>query len=289
MKIYFIFPVILLSLLVFYPKSLETVSYQVYFCPKDDCKSVFVEEIKKSSHTLCAIHEIDPSLKEIFSNSEIVFEKKYENFDASFVTWDHNSALMHNKFCVLDGDRVLTGSMNPTNNGFNYNDNNLVLIYSSEIAEVFTKEFYELKYGSENRAKTYPGIYFCPEDNCRDRLIQNIRNSNESIHFAAFAFTDYAIATELILAKQRNVSVIGVLEKRMGSKMYDYLLSNRINVRFDNNPKTMHHKFFVFDSKKIWTGSYNPTGNGNYRNDENVVEIRDRGLAERFVQEVATL
>jgi phosphatidylserine/phosphatidylglycerophosphate/cardiolipin synthase-like enzyme len=47
----------------------------------------------------------------------------------------------------------------------------------------------------------------------------------------------------------------------------------------------MHHKFMVVDGEIIVTGSYNWSTAAEDRNDENFVVIRDRSVAERFIQE----
>ena len=46
----------------------------------------------------------------------------------------------------------------------------------------------------------------------------------------------------------------------------------------------MHHKVFIVDDAVIF-GSYNPTDSGNKRNDENVLVIHNRGIAEQFIKE----
>jgi phosphatidylserine/phosphatidylglycerophosphate/cardiolipin synthase-like enzyme len=52
---------------------------------------------------------------------------------------------MHNKFTVIDGQKVLTGSFNYTAAGDQLNYENLVLISSKPIAEAYAKEFESIK------------------------------------------------------------------------------------------------------------------------------------------------
>jgi phosphatidylserine/phosphatidylglycerophosphate/cardiolipin synthase-like enzyme len=47
----------------------------------------------------------------------------------------------------------------------------------------------------------------------------------------------------------------------------------------------MHHKFMVIDGEIVVTGSYNWSAAAEERNDENLVVIRDRGVAEAFERE----
>ncbi|MBT4110758.1 DUF1669 domain-containing protein, partial [Candidatus Woesearchaeota archaeon] len=47
----------------------------------------------------------------------------------------------------------------------------------------------------------------------------------------------------------------------------------------------MHHKVFVIDEETVVTGSFNPTGGGDTRNDENVLIITDKDIAKEFEEE----
>jgi phosphatidylserine/phosphatidylglycerophosphate/cardiolipin synthase-like enzyme len=57
---------------------------------------------------------------------------------------DRRESYMHHKFVVIDKSDVCTGSMNFTINGAYYNDNNLICIRSSPLAENYTTEFEEM-------------------------------------------------------------------------------------------------------------------------------------------------
>ncbi|MBT4651615.1 hypothetical protein HOC13_03780 [Candidatus Woesearchaeota archaeon] len=45
------------------------------------------------------------------------------------------------------------------------------------------------------------------------------------------------------------------------------------------------NKCFIIDQETIITGSMNPTGGGDTRNDENILIIKDKDLAEKFMEE----
>ncbi len=62
-----------------------------------------------------------------------------------------------------------------------------------------------------------------------------------------------------------------------------------VNVVKDSNKNNMHHKVFIIDEEIVITGSYNPTGNGNKGNDENVLIIYDKDIASRFIKEFDSL
>ncbi len=57
---------------------------------------------------------------------------------------DRRESLMHNKFVVIDGLNVWAGSMNFTVNGAYRNDNNLIHIRSTKLAENRNSDFEEM-------------------------------------------------------------------------------------------------------------------------------------------------
>ena len=54
------------------------------------------------------------------------------------------SGLMHNKFCIIDENVVMGGSFNYSVNADEKNDENLLVIYSEELAAKFLNEFNEI-------------------------------------------------------------------------------------------------------------------------------------------------
>ncbi|MGM5483380.1 MAG: phospholipase D-like domain-containing protein [Nanobdellota archaeon] len=290
MKLKFLFIILFLILisLSFYDMNAdeeENIIIDNYFCPEQNCSDIF-KSILKNKKTKCAFFDIDKEFYRIINNSFLIMEK--DNMGDFYAIEDSNYAYMHNKFCIIGNDKVLTGSANPTHNGLKKNDNNLLLIKSKEIASIYIKEFDELKKGEKNslnKKDQYPKIYFCPENSCSSKLIRLIRDAKKSIYFATFSFTDKAIANEIILSHRKGLDVKGVFEKRMTSiySVYDLLKFQKIDVVEDKNPKTMHNKYFIIDEEIVFTGSYNPTNNGNENNDENIVIIKNRTIASEYI------
>lgn len=54
---------------------------------------------------------------------------------------DGNAGLMHHKVIIIDEEIVVTGSYNFTNSAETRNDENLVIIYNDQVAQVFLQEF----------------------------------------------------------------------------------------------------------------------------------------------------
>jgi phosphatidylserine/phosphatidylglycerophosphate/cardiolipin synthase-like enzyme len=55
-----------------------------------------------------------------------------------------DSGIMHHKFAVVDGERVITGSYNWTTSAQTRNEENLLVIESPELAQAFESEFSKL-------------------------------------------------------------------------------------------------------------------------------------------------
>ena len=47
----------------------------------------------------------------------------------------------------------------------------------------------------------------------------------------------------------------------------------------------MHHKLFIIDNETVILGSFNPSKTADTRNDENILIIKDREIALRYLNE----
>ncbi len=133
-----------------------------YFCPEDGCSEVVIRWINRAnesidlamySFTLDSIGEALVRAKERGIRVRVILEaeridrySEYGRLKAAGVEvrLDRNSYLMHNKFMVIDGKVVLTGSFNYTWSGDRKNDENLVVIVDKDIASSFEAEFNEM-------------------------------------------------------------------------------------------------------------------------------------------------
>ncbi len=216
---------------------------------------------------------------------------------------DRREGLMHNKFVIIDRSQVWTGSMNFTTTDGYLNDNNLVQVKSSPLAEDYTIEFNEMfqddLFGPEIRAATpYPElkvegvpieVYFSPDDGVDEHLIDLIQSAEQSIYFMAFSFTSDSIAEAILERAQNGVIVAGVLEEsqvesNIGSD-YDRFRQAGLDIRLDGNPRNMHHKVIIFDEKTVVTGSYNFSNSAENVNDENVLVFYDPQISDLFITE----
>lgn len=217
---------------------------------------------------------------------------------------DRRDGLMHNKFIVIDGQEVWTGSMNLTDSGAYSDNNNLIRIRSKEVAADYAKEFEEMfvqdKFGRDRVAETpfrkvtMPDgtkveVYFSPDDGVAAAILPLLQRAQVSIYFLAYSFTANDLGEAILAQHKAGVEVHGVMES-------DQVASNRgtefdpfrqagIDVRLDGNPGQMHHKVIVIDRSIVILGSYNFSANAEKQNDENLLVIYNPLIAEEFIKE----
>jgi phosphatidylserine/phosphatidylglycerophosphate/cardiolipin synthase-like enzyme len=168
--------------------------------------------------------------------------------------------LMHHKFMVVDGNRVIVTSANwtmsdmygdfshPDSEG---NQNNLVQIQSAELAQAFTAEF-DLMWGdgiagnaiSQFKArkparlpvevsigKTRVSVQFSPtskqqawEDSSNGSIGKVLATSHERIDLALFVFSEPTLGNILQTQYQQGVKVRGTIDRQFAYREYSSAL-----------------------------------------------------------------
>ncbi|HFQ93870.1 MAG TPA: hypothetical protein ENK32_07670 [Anaerolineae bacterium] len=221
------------------------------------------------------------------------------------VVEDKRSALMHDKFVVIDGRIVWTGSLNYTTNGAYCNNNNAVRLDSPRLAANYIAEMDEMYDGrvfgptspvnTPNEQLVLDGIrlqnYFGPETELGPIIGAEIEQAQSEILFMAFSFTLDDIGEPILDKATAGVDVRGVFESSGATNQSSYYgdmeafgLPN-LAVRLDGNPRIMHHKVIIIDRETVILGSFNFSGNANDSNDENILIVRDPVFANYFVEE----
>ncbi|MFC2187584.1 phospholipase D-like domain-containing protein [Fulvivirgaceae bacterium LMO-SS25] len=104
-------------------------------------ETIGVEIIKKKNVDV----EIVIDDNEINRNCVNLKKLKAENYEVTFIkNLNKHYYLMHNKFCVIDNNTVITGSYNWTKNA-NTNDENISVIIDKSIAAYYSQEFRRIK------------------------------------------------------------------------------------------------------------------------------------------------
>jgi phosphatidylserine/phosphatidylglycerophosphate/cardiolipin synthase-like enzyme len=208
------------------------------------------------------------------------------------VVQDSRSALMHDKFAIVDDSAVWTGSFNFTASAAFNQNNNVITLASTQLAANYAAEFREMfesrKFGPTSpKGVPFPTValgaakidtLFAPEDAVGTRIAAEIRAAKASVKFLAFSFTHDAIGQAMLDAATAGVRVEGIVEKTSANSTgaeYPRLKAAGLDVRVDANPSFMHSKVVVIDGSTVITGSFNFSASADDSNDENVVVIKD--------------
>jgi phosphatidylserine/phosphatidylglycerophosphate/cardiolipin synthase-like enzyme len=140
----------------------------------------------------------------------------------------------------------------------------------------------------------------------RDALLAGIRGANSRIIVSCYLFkiTKFPdnqprkIANELILARQRGVTVTVILEQSRNERDFlnrenrataALLSRNGIETRFDSLRKTSHAKVVVIDDRYVFLGSHNLTHSALTRNNELSVRINSPEMARKITSYLGQL
>ncbi len=115
-------------------------------------------------------------------------------------------------------------------------------------------------------------------------LVQKLGTAQSSIDAALHEIDSDRIAQGLIAAHQRGVRVRLVTEHDyMDEASIEALQAAGVPIVSDEGHSgLMHNKFLVVDRRYIWTGSFNTTDNGAYKNNNNAIWIESNELGENF-------
>ena len=293
----------------FYENGIKT---KVYFCPSTNCGKVITDVIDNAESSVhCAFYDLDlrdliKAIGEKSYTADVKIIIDHGNYDGQIkgdgVKVAKSKQYMHNKFCIIDENKIFTGSFNPTDRGSNFNNNNLIIMNSDYLAENYEDEFNELWngiYASGSNVKyeeinTNIGVienYFCPED-CKDgglnKAVDLIRDAEKSVKVAIFSFTDEELGDELVKADIKGLDVQVLVERKQRNvqkSQYSRLRDFGIDIKVDGNNYNMHHKFIIIDDKIVITGSPNFSFSGFNRNDENMLIFYNKELGLGFVKE----
>jgi len=229
-----------------------------------------------------------------------------------------SSRIMHNKFVVVDESVVWTGSTNVSDTGMEQNNNNAIILADEGIAAAYTAEFEQMSIDTSfGRSKddvlsghefdvagVEMELYFSPQDDPEQIIIDAIESADHSIRFMVFSFTHDDIAQALVDASERGVDVAGIMDTSQASSRYavdEDLAMQGIPVFLDGNENSsgwaggkLHHKVLIVDQGTlsdplIITGSMNWSGVGSTDNDENILVVHDDDLATTYGEEFCLL
>ncbi|MEQ1745869.1 MAG: phospholipase D-like domain-containing protein [Saprospiraceae bacterium] len=235
------------------------------------------------------------------------------------VLYGNDSALMHNKFLVIDADLpdqawVMSGSMNWTGTNMTDDCNNTVFVQDQSLARAYELEFDEMwgahaaipnpvasrfgSYKTDNTPHNFliggrqVSCYFSPTDQVTRRIEEAIRTADHQASFALFSFTKNELGSAMLAEHNEGTWVSGIIENINDSGTeYTWLRSNGVPVQAHPASPLLHHKYVVLDAGRpeseptVVTGSHNWSQNAESNNDENTLIFRDAEMAALFQAE----
>jgi phosphatidylserine/phosphatidylglycerophosphate/cardiolipin synthase-like enzyme len=273
-------------------------SITVVMCP--DCEQAFNDLLASGSSVQCALYDVGKETAAVLANvdADVITD---DETNAAYGEPVLGAALMHHKFCVINGSIVTSGSYNPTDGG-STNRNNLVIVSSPTLAHNYGAQFESVRdqrregareplvyLGSSSTEGVRVENYFCPADDCEDKVIRALDSAVTSIDFMVFSFTSDAVGDALLRAQERGVAVEGFCDGGQSRSERDYNECARVGAQLWEEAGLLHHKVFIIDGETVVTGSYNPTASGTTRNNENVLIVTDETFAAAYAQEYAAV
>lgn len=275
---------------------------EIYLLPNQEAIDKVIEKINDANSEIhCALRALNyEDLEKTFVEKEkSVKVRLYINADYSWNDTvympsvkfeperDENAGMMHNNYCILDQETVIAGSIMFNGNTIVSSIHDVVIIKSKELAKEYNNDFWRI-YNNQNVEKrtitpkeiqindnTKMSVYFCPIDSCEEKLIEEFSNANKSIKAGVYLFTNEKLI-EILKEKQD-------LEKKIILEPYgitkNSLIYEKIDgVKLSHTLNKMHTKLITIDNDTTITGTMSPTYYGPYKNQENILIIKNEKI-----------
>ena len=278
--------------------SKETIDIALYGWANIPKVNTALENASKRGVMIRIVYDTSLGKENYYTETED-FVKKCSNVRSDNIDGDKKltNMLMHNKFAIFDRKVVYTGSMNFSTTGFSgFNHNNVLVINSAEIAGLYTEEFnrmysgkfHTLKEKSANNTGIKSGsslvsVFFSPQDKgIINGVIPLVRSAKDSVLIPTFILTHDELFNELAAAKKRGVDVRVIIDATSTGVTHSKVKLMRqsgIPVKAENYAGKMHAKAMIIDGRYLVLGSANFSNSAENKNDENMVVIDNKRLA----------
>lgn len=251
------------------------------------------------------------------------------------------SGIMHHKFIIIDGIKVLQASANFTISDIHGdmqakktrgNQNSLVIVDDSKLAKLYQGEFEQLwskKFGAKKSYRSAKNIMvdgtpitvqFSPSNTRIDwtsttngLIGETLATAKSHVEMALFVFSEQNISNILENKASDGIKVSALIEPIFAYREYSELLdmfglsmpNANCQYELDNKPwknpsitsgipslpagDLLHHKFAVIDEEKVIMGSHNWSKAANATNDEALLVIENKTVANSYHKEHARL
>jgi phosphatidylserine/phosphatidylglycerophosphate/cardiolipin synthase-like enzyme len=130
-------------------------------------------------------------------------------------------------------------------------------------------------------------VYFSPHGGCTEAIIRELNKAKSTILVQAYSFTSAPIAKALLNAHKRGIKIEVIIDKSHVNQRYSsatFLYNQGIPVKIDAQHAIAHNKVMIIDRETVITGSFNFTKAAEINNAENLLIIRDKKLAKRYIE-----
>jgi phosphatidylserine/phosphatidylglycerophosphate/cardiolipin synthase-like enzyme len=193
-----------------------------------------------------------------------------------------SKGLMHMKILVVDGTKTWLGSANMTDESLRFHGNLMIGVDSPPVASFITSKIKELEKEEFTRTSQHHTflagdqkmeMWFLPNDpEAIPKLKHLIKSAEKTMRIAMFTWTRQDLAKEVVQAAKRGVNVEIVIDqnsaKGTSAKIVDLLKNSGINVKTNQGPALLHHKFLYIDDAILVNGSANWTKAAFTQNDD---------------------
>lgn len=139
---------------------------------------------------------------------------------------------------------------------------------------------------STNKPRPDDEVLFSPGESVLHKLCELLGTTRTTIDLCIFTISDDRITRNIIEAHRRGVSIRLITDDQkradQGSDI-DTLARAGIPIRMDDGEPHMHHKFALFDTSILATGSYNWTRGATY-NHENLLVTHSPTAVARYAE-----
>ncbi|MDD3419314.1 MAG: phospholipase D-like domain-containing protein [Candidatus Gastranaerophilales bacterium] len=238
------------------------------------------------------VTDMDAKGSNIYADTQKTIQFLKECMCDSNILSTQKNALMHNKFFIIDGETLITGSANVSNTDLSgFNSNVYLKIKSPEICDIYQKEFDQMYQGLFHNVKNQiddktniklkngniVSVYFSPKDKTiSNAIVPLIDGAQKYVYMPVFFLTDKNTAQALIRAQKRGVDVRVILDATAAANGYSVhkdLRAQGVKVKVENWAGKMHQKSLIIDDETVVIGSMNFSKSGENKNDENCVVI----------------
>lgn len=272
--------------------SQNSIDFAIYGYTKIPALQQALERAKQRGVKIRFIYDLDDNQNNIYPDTTYL-AKIFPDSKA-----DNSPSIMHDKFFIFDNKTVLTGSANISNTDMSgFNSNAIILINSPKIANIYEQEFEQMYAGKFHKEKikirdkevnidnTELSIYFSPKDKPLTSILPLIDNAQKYIYIPAFLITHKQLADSLIRASKRGVAVKIILDAtntHTSSSKMKMLRQAGVQVKTENLAGKLHSKSIIIDDIYTIIGSMNFSRSGEGINDENLIVIKNREIAQFY-------